>query len=128
MKVSCFLILGVLFWASQASSDEQPAQQPTFTIAVDPQLSSPQAFEGLGTAVVPLRKTEGVAPRKDERDRLFATIRGLNKIISPWDALDKDLLYIRAQHRGLDQLSATYPQVPKSILAALQKALEEKRQ
>jgi hypothetical protein len=63
------------------------------------------------------------APAPEARDQIFAKISGLEAVVARMDALDKDLLFIRAKNYTADKLRAAYPKVDPRVLAELADAL-----
>ena len=55
------------------------------------------------------------------RDELFVKI-GLAQVVTGWDELQKDLLFLRAKHaKNLQELHGKYPQINSSTLSELMK-------
>ncbi len=55
------------------------------------------------------------------RDELFVKV-GLTQVVTGWDELQKDLLFLRAKHaKNLQELHAKYPQINSSTLSELMK-------
>jgi hypothetical protein len=76
------------------------------------------AFIGFSNSVFGSNFKLGWQKRVQSRDVVEKTFRNaqLWNLISSWDDLDKDLLWVRANHFNYTQLSKTYPLLPKEKL------------
>lgn len=104
-----------------------PEPDPAFEVLVDSDVYSPEAFRIEGArsqAMEPVRANPFAPPAKEDREEAFAKVEGLEKEISAMDALDRDLLYIRAKNYEPAKLRKIYPKIPEEKLSALQKVLK----
>lgn len=78
-------------------------------------------FFGFSNSLLASNFKLGWQKRVQSRDVIEKTYRNaqLWNLISSWDDLDKDLLWVRANHFNYTQLSQTYPRLPKEKLKNL---------
>ncbi len=133
MKTSIvfFSMIGILLAdVSEAAEKKKTANKSDeevleFQTSVDPKVYSPKEFQkksGHKTQAIPEPGTP-LMPIKERRDQVFTKVTGLDKEISAFDELAKDLLYARAKTRGINELAKIYPKIPAELLTRLQKEI-----
>ncbi len=68
----------------------------------------------------PLPPSEMLPP--DERNRLIHKLN-LEEATADWDALEKNLLFLRAERESIERLRARYSEIPLSTLRALREEI-----
>lgn len=63
----------------------------------------------------------GEIPHPNVRDAIFAKAGLTTNDLAGWDALDKDMLYLRARRYSVDELAALYPAISRKKLDKLRK-------
>lgn len=122
MNLWLYLILIVLPQYSQSATKTKkriPANTNGINLQVLDEDFDASSWEKEGYIVkqkLEVPSTESPNPR--QRDLIFRNA-GLFELIAGWDHLDKDLLYLRAKHKSLEQLQEQYPQMPLSALEKL---------
>lgn len=133
MKTSIvfFSVIGILLTGVSVAAEKKKTEKQSdeevleFQTTVDPKVYSPKEFQkksGHKTQAIPEPGTP-LLPIKESRDQVFAKITGLDKEISAFDELAKDLLYARAKTRGINELAKIYPKIPAELLTRLQKEI-----
>lgn len=84
--------------------------------SVDPDFDASK----LGAKNVRVEGQEWALPDKDSQRKLF-TSSGLLHQTKTWDALDQDLLILRARNKSETDLQKLYPSLPKTGLSKLKK-------
>lgn len=64
-------------------------------------------------------------PLKAQRDAVFEKVKGLNAILSKYDELAKDTLYIRARSANIAELKKDYPNFPEKSLSSLKDEIKK---
>lgn len=127
MKLSLALLLMSAAPALAGPAAAPAAEKdPAFEIAVDSAVYPPEAFRAHGfraEAMPPEAESPFAPPAAEKRDAAFAKVEGLEEEIAEMDALDRDLLFIRARNYAPEKLRGLYPKVAAAKLTALQKAL-----
>lgn len=128
------LFVSLLFSAAVpyfAFADDKNAanSDPDFTVEVDPRAYPSKSFEHKGVKVgeMPARvKRADALPDKNDREKIFARVPGLDSEVAKMDEMDRDLLFVRARTKPLKELAKTYPAIPEKTLARLRKELGAK--
>jgi hypothetical protein len=115
MKLATLLLLATLARADDA---------PDFQVEVDPKVYPSAEFESKGVKagnIPPRVKRPDALPDKKDREAVFARVEGLDKDVAGMDALDRDLLFVRAKTMPLPDLRKLYPKIGEKRLARLKK-------
>lgn len=118
------LLWAVLFLSARALAGNGDVDTDLH-VEVDPSVypAGPFAGKGVKTGSLPKRQARAdAAPDKARREAAFAKVPGLAANIAGMDELDRDLLYVRARTKPLEELKSLYPKVSGKALARLQKA------
>ena len=122
------LLLPQIAWTAQPRINARvPAQTTSQTsghsdVDIYPMDSgwSPKAFGETNYNIHSPSEADGrEMPAPKEREKLFAEV-GLTPLIAEFDSLDRDLLYLRAKDRPLNELRELYPTLPPEPLVRLQ--------
>jgi hypothetical protein len=108
---------------SHQHSKAHEEKDPAFEVSVNPGVYSPDAFreKGFSTQELGPEPVNSFAPPAGEtRDEIFAKVTGLEAEIAEMDALDRDLLFIRAKNYAPEKLRGIYPKISAEKLTALQ--------
>lgn len=113
------LLSAVLVFAPQASADESPRQK----IHVEALETGESLDEFVGPDYeIHQPKTDTALPSPLIRDRAFAKA-GLAGDVKHWDAVDLDVLFLRAKTSPVSRLIQEYPKLSRTKLKALKKAV-----
>lgn len=107
---------------------KEEAKDPAFKVTVNPSVYDAAAFEkkGFNTTRMPAQVAHPSAlPSKEEREEAFAQVKDLEVEIAEMDQLDRDMLFMRARLRPLEQLKKQYPQISGDLLDELQKVVRK---
>ena len=63
-------------------------------------------------------KEEEQTPMPEVLDAFLARVPGLEQAVASFDALDRDLFFIRTQTKSIAELAKTYPKIPRDLLTA----------
>lgn len=98
---------------------------PPGLIEVNPKVYPPKAFRKQSQVKVKERAERvphpDSLPEPEQRDALFARVPGLADYTAKLDALDQDMLYMRASRDTIVELKAKHPDIPEIILQRLQR-------
>ncbi len=127
------LAMVILLAISSVSHGETAAPAATpggtdFQVEVDPKVYPPTAFKNKNVKVgeVPRRITRPDSlPSKQDREKAFALVPGLEIEVTKMDELDRDILYVRAKTKPLKELRNFYPQIAEKKLKLLQKETQK---
>lgn len=106
-----------------ATKTRKPTQAGEVQVVpVSPDID-PTGYEEEGFSV--LRPSDpsspGEIPHPNVRDALFEKAGLTAQDLAGWDALDKDMLYLRARRYSVDELAALYPSISRKKLEKLRK-------
>jgi hypothetical protein len=97
-----------------------------FELQVNPGVYRPGEFKkGQKKKVVPMPEQKSLIPGKEKREAAFAKVEGLEKEISDFDHLSRDLLYVRAKTLKPEEVRKFYPQIPAALLSRLADVLKK---
>jgi hypothetical protein len=95
--------------------------------SLDPNFDvSPFAAPGVVVrqAKTPKQDSNDLLPSTDARDKAFRHA-GINDDLTGWDQLDRDQLYLRAEHMSEQRVLAYYPKLSKKKLSSLIQMLHD---
>lgn len=81
-------------------------------------------FDKPGFKVRDRSKGHDEIPQPKNRDAAFKAA-GLLKHVKGWDAVDRDVLYLRAKSLSLDDLKARYPKLDADALSKLRETVRK---
>jgi hypothetical protein len=111
--------------ADTANSLGNPGQYHVQSL--DPNFDvSPFAAPGVVVqqAKAPKQDASAMLPSTDARDKAFNRA-GISADLTGWDQLDRDQLYLRAEHMNEERVIAYYPKLPKKKLGSLVQMLHD---
>jgi hypothetical protein len=127
LAVSVSLALAIYSSVSRADENAPAAHAPTIHVdKLDPDADT-RPFEAPGYKVNDRSaRQKSEVPLPKERDATFATA-GLTRDVKDWDALDRDVLYLRAKNLSLKDLKRRYPKIDPGSLTKLRETVGGKR-
>jgi hypothetical protein len=75
-------------------------------------------------APTPKQNPDALLPSTETRDKAFKQV-GIADELAGWDQLDRDQLYLRAQHMKQDRVLGYYPKLTRKKLIALVEMLHQ---
>jgi hypothetical protein len=124
MKHLKILFLSMIFLSSPNifAAENEKEEKIDFQTEVDPKAYSPKEFEkNSGYKTTALKKDPPPLSTREERNLVFSKVKDLEKQITGYDHLAKDMLFYRAKSKSINELTKLYPEIPESILKDLQK-------
>jgi hypothetical protein len=126
MKIWTILILSVIFSFSSNARAEEKEEKIDFQTEVDAKVYSPKEFEKKsGYKTTAMKKDSTSLSTREERNLVFSKVEGLEKQITGYDHLAKDMLFYRAKSKSIKELTQFYPQIPETILRDLKKQFSQ---
>ncbi|MCO5144479.1 MAG: hypothetical protein M9962_15480 [Oligoflexia bacterium] len=128
MRASLFLILLSLTFGSSVYAEEvQKEESMDWQIEIDPKVYAPTEFEkkGLKTQNLAKKSHKPELPRKEERDQFFQQVNGLDAHINKLDEVDKDIFYMNAKRKSIDELKKIYPNIPSELFLKFKKIVKK---
>jgi hypothetical protein len=112
---------------ARAESSNTPGQYHVQSLDPDLDVSSLAAPNVVvHQAKAPKQDAEDLLPTTEARDEVFRKA-GLVGELEKWDQLDRDQLYLRAQHMSQEKVYENYPNLSEKKLSALVQLLTVKK-